>query len=220
MSGLELNTDYDFQLILRTTAGVFPSNILKVHTHTMTDTSGINVCFGNVQDPVLLENAKMALEELGAKWNMDKIEIDTTHFICTTPAPTPNGAEAAGNAHGGAGVVYQRALQLSIPIVQPNWILACHAEKRFVLCASMSVKVDLLSVSQNGASSTFLSRCKPCSLWKHTQPSTPVDVPGQSSSQSTLSESQVPEFSRQSLVSASSCTDQCDTSSRRRISVY
>ena len=50
----------------------------------MLDTSGISVCFGNVQDPVLLENAKLALLEMGAKWS-DNIQIDTPNFVCTTP---------------------------------------------------------------------------------------------------------------------------------------
>jgi hypothetical protein len=95
----------------------------------MSDTSGICVCFGNVQDPVLLENAKMALGEMKAKWS-DKIQIDTTHFVCTTPAATPTGAQAAGNASNTPGIEYQRALQLSIPVVQPHWILACHSERK------------------------------------------------------------------------------------------
>ena len=130
-SGMEINTEYSFQLVLRTSAGTFPSNILRVRTHTMSDTSGVSVCFGNVQDSVLLENAKMALRDMGAKWS-DKIQIDTSHFVCTTPAATPSGAGAARNTSGAPGVQYQRALQLSIPVVQPHWILACHAEKRFV----------------------------------------------------------------------------------------
>lgn len=132
LSGLELNTEYSFQLVLRTTAGTFPSNIIRVRTHTMTDTSGICVCFGNVQDEVLLENAKMALEAMNAKWS-DKIQIDTTHFVCTTPAATPSGAQASGSRVDAPGVEYQRALQLSIPVVQPPWILACHAEKKCVV---------------------------------------------------------------------------------------
>lgn len=131
LSGLELDHDYTFQLFLRTTAGVFPSNPIRVRTHTMTDTSGISVCFGNVQDNVLLERAKIALGEMHAKWS-DKIQIDTTHFVCTTPAATPSGAQASGNQSGAPGVEYQRALQLSIPVVQPQWILACHAERRMV----------------------------------------------------------------------------------------
>lgn len=135
LSGLEINAEYSFQLILRTTAGVFPSNLIRVRTHTMTDTSGICVCFGNVQDPALLEDAKLALREMKARWS-DKIQIDTTHFVCTTPAPTPTGAQAAGNSGGPPGIEYQRALQLSIPVVQPHWILACHSEKKMIPIAS------------------------------------------------------------------------------------
>lgn len=92
----------------------------------MTDTSGISVCFGTVQDKVLLEHVKVALREMRARWS-DKIQIDTTHFVCTTPA-----TEGAG-PNAGPGVEYQRALQLSIPVVQPQWILACHNERKCVL---------------------------------------------------------------------------------------
>ncbi|KAI9447856.1 hypothetical protein H4582DRAFT_1802467 [Lactarius indigo] len=131
LSGLDINTDYSFRLVLRTTAGTFQSNLIRVRTHTMTDTSGISVCFGNVQDSVQLENAKLALQEMRAKWS-DKIQIDTTHFVCTTPAATPTGAQVSGSISSAPGVEYQRALQLSIPIVQPQWILACYAEKKMV----------------------------------------------------------------------------------------
>ncbi|KAF4575395.1 Chitin synthase, class 5 [Pleurotus pulmonarius] len=134
-SALDINTEYSFRLVLRTTAGTHSSNVLRVRTHSMTDTSGIRVCFGNVQDSVLLENAKLALKEMKADWS-DKIQIDTTHFVCTTPAATPSGAQAAGNATNAPGVEYQRALQLSIPVVQPHWIMACHIEKKMVPIAS------------------------------------------------------------------------------------
>jgi hypothetical protein len=132
LSGLEINTEYSLQLILRTTAGTFPSNVIRTRTHTMSDTSGISVCFGNVQDSVMLEDAKLALREMKAKWS-DKIQIDTTHFVCTTPAATPGGSQPSGSSGGAPGVEYQRALQLSIPVVQPHWILACHTEKKFAV---------------------------------------------------------------------------------------
>ncbi|KAI6046833.1 hypothetical protein EDC04DRAFT_2627723 [Pisolithus marmoratus] len=132
LSGLSLDTPYTFQLVLKTSAGTFHSNIVSVRTHTIADTSGISVCFGTVADPVLLEDAKSALREMKAKWS-DKIQIDTTHFVCTTPAMTPSGAKASGgNVAGGAGIEYQKALQLSIPVVQPQWILACLTEKKMV----------------------------------------------------------------------------------------
>ncbi|KAG1743610.1 uncharacterized protein EDB91DRAFT_1125097 [Suillus paluster] len=131
LSGLSVDTPYSFQLMLRTSAGVFPSNLIRVRTHTIADTSGISVCFANVTDSVLLENAKLALKEMRAKWS-DKIQIDTTHFVCTTPAVTPTGAQPAGGVAAAPGAEYQRALQLSIPVVQPQWILACHSEKKMV----------------------------------------------------------------------------------------
>ncbi|QRW16180.1 Chitin biosynthesis protein CHS5 [Rhizoctonia solani] len=127
LSGLDVNTEYTFQLVLRTTAGTYPSNVIRLRTHTITDTSGISVCFGTVQDTVMLEQAKLVLREMRAKWS-DKIQIDTTHFVCTTPAAAPS----SGQATGGPSVEYQKALQMSIPVVQPHWILACHAEKKMV----------------------------------------------------------------------------------------
>ncbi|KAF8324597.1 uncharacterized protein EI90DRAFT_2977012 [Cantharellus anzutake] len=132
LSGLSVETAYTFQLILRTTAGNFSSNLVEVKTHSMNDTSGISVCFGNVQDRVLLENAKLALQEMRAKWS-DRIQIDTTHFVCTTPEMIP---DASGVSRGGVGVEYQKALQLSIPVVQPQWIVACLQEKRMVPISS------------------------------------------------------------------------------------
>ncbi|KAJ7628905.1 fibronectin type III/BRCA1 domain-containing protein [Roridomyces roridus] len=138
LSGLELNTEYTFQLILRTTAGTFPSNLIRVRTHTMSDTFGISVCFGAVHDPVMLENAKMALREMKAKWS-DTIQIDTTHFVCTTPAATPSGAAASRSSPVAPGVEYQRALQLSIPVVQPHWIFACHTERKLVSIAAYNL---------------------------------------------------------------------------------
>ena len=108
----------------------------------MQDTSGICVCFGNVQDQVLLENAKLALREMGAKWT-DKIQIDTSHFVCTTAAAT-SAAASPSIASGATSVEYQRALQLSIPIVQPYWILACNAEKRYFLSFFQCIFIEMI----------------------------------------------------------------------------
>jgi hypothetical protein len=66
---------------------------------------------------------------MGAKWS-DKIQIDTTHFVCTTaasgPIDSPNTVEEPG-------VQYQEATRLSIPLVQPDWLLACYYSKKYVL---------------------------------------------------------------------------------------
>ncbi len=50
-------------VVLRTTTGSFPSNIVTTCTHTIEDTQGISVCFGTVDDPNLLEEAKHALRD-------------------------------------------------------------------------------------------------------------------------------------------------------------
>ena len=42
--------------------------------HTIEDTQSVSVCFGMVDDPTLLEEAKYALKEMGAKWS-EQIEI-------------------------------------------------------------------------------------------------------------------------------------------------
>lgn len=85
----------------------------------------------------MLEHAKLALQEMKAKFT-DKIAIDTTHFVCTTPA-------APGTAHGQPGVEYQRALQLSIPIVQPQWIMACHQQKKYGYLFDMRIGLVILT---------------------------------------------------------------------------
>ncbi|KAH7881736.1 hypothetical protein F5I97DRAFT_2069731 [Phlebopus sp. FC_14] len=149
LSSLSLDTNYTFQLVLRTSAGTFHSNVIRVRTHTIADTSGISVCFGNVGEEALLEEAKAALLEMKAKWS-DKIQIDTTHFVCTSPAVTPTGAHASGgNVVGGPGVEYQRALQLSIPVVQPQWLLACLSEKKMVPIAGYYLGVSLPTTYHN-----------------------------------------------------------------------
>ncbi|TDL30072.1 hypothetical protein BD410DRAFT_759264 [Rickenella mellea] len=153
LSGLALDTDYTFQLVLRTTAGTYPSNIIRARTHTMADTSGVCVCFGTVSDARVLEQAKEALREMRARWS-DKIQIDTTHFVCTTPAATPAGAGATGGVSSGPGVEYQRALQLSIPVVQPTWVLACNNEKKMVSIAPFYLGATPSTASTHHQAST------------------------------------------------------------------
>lgn len=92
--------------MLKTTAGTFSSQIVKTRTHTITDTSGISVCFGHIDPPNLLADAKSAIQAMKAK-QFDKIQIDTTHFVATSPA-------SPSNPEGGPGPEYQKALQLSI----------------------------------------------------------------------------------------------------------
>lgn len=127
LSGLDVNAEYTFHLVLKTSAGTFSSPVIKTRTHTINDTSGISVCFGHVQDPEMLEAAKKALENMKAKFS-DRIQIDTTHYVCTDPR-NPGDINAQPGTQGNG---YSKAMQLSIPAVLPHWIFACHDQKKMV----------------------------------------------------------------------------------------
>ncbi|GAA5979252.1 hypothetical protein JCM10908_002856 [Rhodotorula pacifica] len=124
LSGLQLDTDYAFHLVLKTTAGTYTSPVVKTRTHTIDNTTGISVCFGLVDPPKLADSAKKAVEQLGAKSD-DRIQIDTTHFVATSSA-------TRANPNGAPGPEYQKAIQLSIPVVTPEWLLACAQAKKLV----------------------------------------------------------------------------------------
>ncbi|GAA6004119.1 uncharacterized protein JCM10292_005892 [Rhodotorula paludigena] len=124
LSGLQLDTDYHFHLVLKTTAGTCSSQTVKTRTHTIDNTTGISVCFGLVEPRELVDQAEAAVVALGAR-RADKIQIETTHFVATSSASRDNPA-------AGPGVEYQKAVQLSIPIVSPEWLLACQRASKLV----------------------------------------------------------------------------------------
>lgn len=119
VSGLDVDAEYSFHLVAKTTAGTHQSPAVRVRTHSMTNCAGVRVVFGHVDPPELLEQARAALERIGGQ-STDKIEsLVTTHFVCT-----------ASGSSGSADAAYQRALQLSLPTVLPSWLLACDTMQR------------------------------------------------------------------------------------------
>ncbi|KAK6523965.1 Chitin synthase, class 5 [Arthrobotrys megalospora] len=115
ISGLAVDTEYSFHLILRTSAGTYASEKVTTRTHKMTDLSGITICPG-VMSPSEKERLKVTIERIGAKPLQDHVRIDTTHFVCTE-----------GRGHG-----WERAQEMNIPIVRPEWLEACEHEGRIV----------------------------------------------------------------------------------------
>ncbi|CAG8513308.1 7354_t:CDS:2 [Acaulospora morrowiae] len=118
LSGLELDTEYEFHISIKTTAGVFVSNKVKVRTHTLENLTGINVCFGLFYEPqdgsdggLTKQELKEILKRIGARYS-EQVGPDTTHLLC--------------NAQGSSE--YQKALDGSIPIVKPEWLVACEKE--------------------------------------------------------------------------------------------
>ena len=115
LSGLGIDTDYTFQLVLRTTAGTYASETLKIRTHKLSNLSGIQVCEGTLP-PEGHDRLVSAVEAIGAKEIQRRVRIDTTHFICSVPE----------------GDEWQRAREMNVPIVVVDWIEACQREGKIV----------------------------------------------------------------------------------------
>ena len=114
ISGLAVDTEYTFSLVLRTSAGTFGSEKLTVRTHKMTDLSGITITPG-VMAPELHESLGRSVNNMGAKL-IDTVRIDTTHFVCSE----------------GRGAAWEKAVEMNVPVVLPDWVKGCEREGRIV----------------------------------------------------------------------------------------
>ena len=114
LSGLGVDTEYVFHLVLKTSAGTFSSEKLTVQTHKMTDLSGITITPGHMPS-ALRESLQRSVERIGAKI-ADTVRIDTTHFVCTE----------------GRGQAWEKAVENNIPVVVPDWIIGCERDGRIV----------------------------------------------------------------------------------------
>ncbi|KAH0538217.1 hypothetical protein FGG08_005186 [Glutinoglossum americanum] len=114
ISGLAVDTEYVFHLVLRTSAGTYASEKLAVRTHKMTDLSGITITPG-VLPAQLRDSLETAVERIGAKL-IDTVRIDTTHFVCIE----------------GRGQMWEKAVEMNIPVVRPEWVEGCEREGRIV----------------------------------------------------------------------------------------
>ena len=114
ISGLAVDTEYTFHLVLRTTAGTFSSEKVTVGTHKMTDLSGITITAG-ILPAATKEKLTEAVERIGAKI-VDGVRIDTTHFVTTE----------------GRGQAWEKAVETNIPVVRPEWVDACEKNGRIL----------------------------------------------------------------------------------------
>lgn len=114
ISGLAVDTSYTFHLVLRTTAGTYSSERVEVQTHKMTDLSGITITTG-ILPQATRENLAVAVERIGAKI-VDSVRIDTTHFVTTE----------------GRGIQWEKAVEMNIPVVRPEWVDACEKSGRIL----------------------------------------------------------------------------------------
>ncbi|EGX95339.1 chitin biosynthesis protein (Chs5), putative [Cordyceps militaris CM01] len=114
ISGLAVDTEYTFHLVLRTSAGTRSSDKVAVRTHKMTDLSGITITAGFLP-AAHREALARAVERIGAKM-ADGVRIDTTHFVTTE----------------GRGTAWEKAVETNIPVVRPEWVDACEKNGRIL----------------------------------------------------------------------------------------
>lgn len=95
----------------------------------MTDLSGITVCPG-VMPAEVREGMESCLERIGARPLQDSVRIDTTHFVCTE----------------GRGQAWERAQEMNIPVVRPEWLEACEREGRIVVARQFYLGAELPKV--------------------------------------------------------------------------
>lgn len=125
LSGLSMDEEYTFQLLLHTSAGTYASKVLTTRTHNVNNMSGIRACFAGVSNEHLDRASREIIESFGARYT-NAIEIDTTHVIMSTEP-------RAGDPHSATYFqIYEKAQELNIPVVQPHWIFACEEEGRCV----------------------------------------------------------------------------------------
>lgn len=114
ISGLAIDTQYNFQLVLRTSAGTYRSERLDVTTQKMTDLTGITISPG-IMPPQLRDDLGETARRINAKF-IDTVRIDTTHFVCTE----------------GRGQAWEKAVEMNVPVVVPDWLKGCEREGRIV----------------------------------------------------------------------------------------
>ncbi|SCV00038.1 LANO_0F04896g1_1 [Lachancea nothofagi CBS 11611] len=134
ISGLSVDCEYSFQLRLSTTSGDLWSDKVVLHTHKMTDMSGITACLGTLDgvQGVTKLHIQTSLNNIGAKPLQSHVTIDTTHFISNdTDSDDPE---------------LQKAQQSNIPVVRPEWVRACELERRIVGVRGFYLDADTVNL--------------------------------------------------------------------------
>jgi len=153
----------------------------------MTDLSGITVTPG-ILPPQQKEALAAALDRIGGKL-IDTVRIDTTHFVCTE----------------GRGPLWQKAVEMNIPVVVPEWVDACEAEGTIVSVRGYYLNADPKarqlgpihgsSQHQHNASTTSIATNAQTQVPSQNQTQTNLQtLPSRERSQSTTSEQPVTPF--------------------------
>jgi hypothetical protein len=116
--------------------------------------------------PAVKSQLVQRLERMGARLS-DHVRIDTTHFIC---------AESRGEA-------WERARDLNVPVVLPEWLEACETEGRivgvrsFYLDADAKTRQAALAQLQGSREKAGVTSPGASSAGESERPRTPVRTP-------------------------------------------
>lgn len=145
---MDVDHEYDFHIVIKTTAGQYESNRVNARTHKMENLTGIRVAFGTFEQPEsALVELKQLVEKIGATWT-EQVDNDTTHLIAQLPG----------------GDNYDKAVKHSIPIVKPDWLVQCEKNKKIQVSVKMRGGVwpgGLTSLTFQKACSSILYRQRP-----------------------------------------------------------
>lgn len=115
LTGLEVEQEYEIWIVVRTSAGEYPSSKIRVKTHSMDNLTGLNPCFGTFASDTEIQPLVEIVERVGASYT-DDLSSDNTHLICTVAR----------------GPKYEKALELNIPIVSPEFLKACEQQQKIM----------------------------------------------------------------------------------------
>ncbi|KAF2773552.1 cysteine proteinase [Teratosphaeria nubilosa] len=154
ISGLAMDTVYTFHLVLRTSAGQFTSEKIEVRTHKLTDLHGITITPG-VMPSQLKDSLAETVNKIGANM-IDAVRIDTTHFVCTEPR----------------GQAWEKAVEMNIPVVVPDWVKGCEREGRMVPARSYYLDADpsKRSIGPSAAEQRVQQQARDSPRIEHTPP--------------------------------------------------
>jgi hypothetical protein len=124
----------------------------------MTDLSGITVTPG-IMPSSLRASLLATLDRIGATV-ADTVRIDTTHFICTEPR----------------GAAWDRAREMNIPIVVPDWVKGCESEGRILGVRQYYLDADP-RLRQVGPSVVTTQQQTPQPQQQQERPRTPPQTP-------------------------------------------
>lgn len=125
-----MDHEFEFHVVIKTTAGEYKSNKVTARTHKMENLTGIRVAFGTFEEPEpAITELKDLLSKMGASWS-EEVSVETTHLLAQLP--------------GGAN--YDRAVQHSIPIVKPEWLVQCDRNKKIQVSFLFYLYIYIISL--------------------------------------------------------------------------